>query len=166
MKWRRIFEGIYEVSERGDVRRAKKGRGARVGHILKNRVNNRGYAYVDLHFEGSPHRFLVHRLVAGVFLDYVAPFREVNHKDGNPLNNHYTNLEYVTHKENASHAYDMGFLAVGTRHPSAKLTENKVRYTRLLYSEGVSQSTLSKIFDVNQSQISRAINGITWRHVE
>lgn len=54
---------------------------------------------------------LVHRIVAQVWLDTPEGWEDtkswvVNHKDGNKKNNHYTNLEWVSHKENCRHYFD------------------------------------------------------------
>ncbi len=56
----------------------------------------RGYAYVRT----VKKKYIVHRLVANLFINN--PFKKpcVNHKDFNRLNNNYTNLEWVTFKEN------------------------------------------------------------------
>ena len=77
--------------------------------------------------------FKVHRLVAENFIKY--PFGDtknltVNHKDGNTLNNHYTNLAWNTLKENIRHAFKNGLSTAaarsGTNQYKAKLTENDV----------------------------------------
>ncbi|CAE7357913.1 unnamed protein product [Symbiodinium natans] len=48
---------------------------------------------------------LIHRIVAASFLEEPDSSLEVNHKDGDPGNNHVENLEYVTHSENMRHSY-------------------------------------------------------------
>jgi hypothetical protein len=52
-------------------------------------------------------RHSVHRLVAEAFLG-AAPegCTQVNHKDGDPGNNHVTNLEWTTRSENIRHSYE------------------------------------------------------------
>lgn len=56
----------------------------------------------------------IHRLVALHFIENDDPNKTiVNHKDSNRLNNHYTNLEWVTYKENADHAVKQGNYAKG-----------------------------------------------------
>lgn len=81
----------------------------RTGRVLKTDLNNCGYRRVTLWSDHQTReRVAVHRLVA---LHYVEnPFAKdmVNHIDGNKLNNHYTNLEWVTCSENTIHAFKTG----------------------------------------------------------
>jgi hypothetical protein len=55
----------------------------------------------------------IHRLVLSAFEPCPDPSLEVNHKDGNKLNNAITNLEWVTRTENLRHARQV--LGVGWR---------------------------------------------------
>ena len=50
----------------------------------------------------------VHRLVAQAFIENNKGLLEVNHKDGNHDNNAVSNLEWITHKANVQHSYDIG----------------------------------------------------------
>jgi hypothetical protein len=56
----------------------------------------------------------VHRLVAKEFIPNDDPKKEINHKDGNPKNNHVSNLEWVTHSENLIHAHANGLVKMPT----------------------------------------------------
>lgn len=64
-----------------------------------------GYASVVLSNKGYKRRFLVHRLVAELFIPNVENKPCVNHKDGNKTNNDVSNLEWVTYSENAIHSH-------------------------------------------------------------
>lgn len=94
------FEGVYEVSNCGDIRRlavqGKKGTGnyLRAEHLVKSRENNKGYPMVDLWMNGKRKQKLVHRLVAEAFIPNPQNLPEVNHKDENPANCNADNLEW------------------------------------------------------------------------
>lgn len=115
--WKTIsdFEG-YEVSSIGNVRGIER----KVKHstweitvmpkLLKTRVNNRGYKDVRLSKDGKTFTKLVHILTAEAFVPNVEVKPNVNHMDGNKLNNHFKNLSWVTHSENIQHAYDTGLI--------------------------------------------------------
>ena len=64
---------------------------------------------------------MIHRLVAQAFLPNEK--EQVNHKDGNKLNNHVDNLQWVTQSENMKHAYDTGLLV-----PYDRSGENNPNY--------------------------------------
>lgn len=68
--------------------------------ILAEVVMPKKYHRVVLSKNNKSYNFLIHRLVASAFVDNPYQKPHVNHKDGNPENNHYKNLEWVTPKEN------------------------------------------------------------------
>lgn len=72
------------------------------GKYLKGTYNEDGYHRAELRtLDGKRKPHYLHRLVAGVFVSKRGPLCiEVNHKDGNRANNHWSNLEYLTHLEN------------------------------------------------------------------
>lgn len=91
----------YLVSASGDVYSYKR----KVVRKLTPRVNIWGYVTVALRRpDKTKLTAFVHRLVAYAWLGECPPNKEeINHKDGNKLNNHYSNLEWVTKKENQQH---------------------------------------------------------------
>jgi hypothetical protein len=102
--WKEIkdFEGIYEVSSKGNVKRIK------TQLILKPRRHTGGYYTVCLWKNGKDKYFFIHRLVASMFIENKDNKREVNHKDGIKTNNTVENLEWVTPRENQKHASKIG----------------------------------------------------------
>jgi hypothetical protein len=92
------YENFYQVSEEGYVfskRYQKK---------LKTFTTKAGYDYVDLYDGETKQRFAVHRLVASHFINEPENDLDVNHKDKNRQNNHVSNLEWLTRRENILHS--------------------------------------------------------------
>lgn len=118
--------------------------------------NGRGYLRVMC--AGRLH--CVHRLVAVAFLGPVPAGKEVNHKDGDKLNNRPENLEYVTRSENMRHAHENGLASNprGEQHRLVKLSDKQVEDLRTEYwslavdgrlPDGVAQRLASK-YGVNR----------------
>lgn len=115
--WKIIAEfPKYEVSDYGEVRNIKR------GNILKQRNDLRGYLSLQFKIGKITFNRSVHRLVAKAFIINTYNYPQVNHKDGNKLNNCKTNLEWVTESENMQHAHDTGLIKMptGADHWTAK----------------------------------------------
>lgn len=102
-----------EVNEHGQLRALVKGK----WKVLKARNNGRGYWNVNRNNK----TFYVHRLVAEAFLGGPQPDLEVNHKDGNKSNNHWSNLEWVTQESNRAHAVRTGLMPKTFTNEEAKV---------------------------------------------
>lgn len=90
------YEGHYEISTFGRVRRLSRARGTSAGRILAERPAARGrYLRVGLSVNGEVKDFLVHRLVALTFLGPAPPDTEVDHIDGNTWNNRLDNIRWL-----------------------------------------------------------------------
>lgn len=92
------YEGLYEVSDHGRVRSLD--RGSRKGRVLSLRVTGSGHKTVALYLLGKPTGKNVHRLVLIAFVGPCPQGMEACHNDGNPANNHLSNLRWDTHKSN------------------------------------------------------------------
>lgn len=99
----------YMVSNFGRVISLK------VGRELSWQVTPNGYAVVGLYKNNHRSRALVHRLVAKAFIDNPENLPEVNHKDGNKLNNIVSNLEWVSREQNIQHAVKQGLFDTEAR---------------------------------------------------
>lgn len=97
-KWKDVngYEGLYQVSNNGRVKRIKSGR------ILSHNICA-GYSRVILSKNNKQSAFLVHRLVAIAFIPNEYDFPCINHKDENKQNNNMNNLEWCTHKYNSNY---------------------------------------------------------------
>lgn len=102
--WKLVKEAPrYSVSNLGRVRSVV------TGTILTPRIGGSGYYNIYLRVKGRrPINRRVHRLVADAFLAPDPSRDEVNHIDGDKLNNAASNLEWVTRSENIRHALALG----------------------------------------------------------
>ena len=123
--WKEIlgFEGLYEVSNTGLVKRLQKtiyqinnGTMCKVFYkekIRKQVIDQYGYLTVGLHKNKSVKNCLVHRLVALAFLPNPENKPTVNHKNGIKTDNRVENLEWNTHSENVQHSHKTGLKIQG-----------------------------------------------------
>lgn len=124
LEWKYIngIQGVkddrYLISNNGDVVSVKSGK------WMTPQPSNRGYLLINI---GKP--CTIHRLVAIFFVPGRSATRcQVNHKDGNKLNNNSENLEWVTPSENIRHAYGTGLMKAvsGELNPHATITADEV----------------------------------------
>ena len=162
--WRDIpgHDGSHQVSNLGRVRNPS--------IIRKQQISTTGYWTVNLPVAGKCTIRKVHRLEAIAFLPNPEHKRCVNHKDGNRLNNHITNLEWATHKENAQHAFKYlpRIILKGQECPKAKLSEADVMNILSLHAKGFSQRGIVKaVTNVNISRrnVRSIIDGTSWKHL-
>lgn len=101
-----LFDGKYGASSDGEII-------SYVGMTKKlvGKIGKSGYRMVVLIINGKKQYHNVHRIIAKAFIPNPKGLREVNHKDGNKLNNAVSNLEWVTTRENQIHARDYGLEA-------------------------------------------------------
>lgn len=154
------FEGRYTISNFGIVRSLL------TGKEMKPYITNRGYARVNLRYAKSRDfkSLLVHRLVAMNFLPNPNNYKEVNHKDCNPLNNRLDNLEWCDRFYNVKYAFEKGRASnKGVRNPNSKLNEDDVKAIRALVETGRFFNTqIAKMFKVSSTTIDMIVSNKTW----
>lgn len=136
-RWKKIPEyPNYSVSDGGLVRNDKTGR------ILKIADTWSGYARVGLCKESKQKWFFVHNLVAKAFIPNTDPEADqVNHKDGNGLNNKVENLEWVTKAYNAAYSHTKKLLVYKDQKAVGRMTRSAA-----MQLIGCCETTLNKMY--------------------
>ena len=143
--WKEISwtKGIYSANEDGQIKSNDRigADGRRLkGKILKPWLGNHGYLTVCLRVGNKNYRKLVHRLIAETFLGKGKKGQEIDHKDGNKLNNSADNLDWVTRKENLKRAKEIGLINVSEKQKNVR--EKIAAISREFHKKSISQYTL------------------------
>ena len=152
------FPGCYQISNLGNVKLLRRGR-----RIVKGYVGGDGYLYIGGHYKGHIRNLKIHRLVALAFKKNPNNYPDINHKDGNKLNNCSNNLEWCTKSQNMKHAVRTNLLTnctqKGENHNTSKHPFKKVLEIREKYSTGkYSMRQLAKEFKTSSGYISDVVN--------
>lgn len=137
--------------------------------LLTTFLNHAGYVSVSLqsaeYWElGIRIQRKVHRLSMIAF-NPVPGYQnlEVNHKDGNKLNNHISNLEWVTPKENTQHAIEHGLRRTYTR---SVINDQEAYFIKNALKYGMSfEEILQHVPKANINIIKEIKNARTWKHI-
>lgn len=154
------WEDLYQVTQDGKVFSLKTNKFLSITYTP--------YGSVTLARDGSKTLGRVHKLVAEAFCVKTLGCSVVNHKDGNKRNNHHTNLEWVTHKQNSQHAATMGLYPnlEGAANPAAKLTDSQIRdiYHRVVHLKE-KQKDVASLYGIRQGYVSRIATGKIWNSI-
>lgn len=113
-----------------------------------------GYLHVHLRKDGKGLLKLVHRLIAKTFLN--CNTEEVNHKDGNKINNYLENLELSSRSHNIKHAFRLGFKThKGENHPRYFIDKALQDKVCIMLKEGISQQKIANTLGINQTSVSK-----------
>ncbi len=165
--WKDIigYEGLYQVSNLGNIKSFYKAKKS----IKKPTLSNKGYLRVGLSKNKKSKTFKIHRLVAKTFLSNPNNYLEVNHKDGNKLNNCVDNLEWCSRSYNINHAWRNKL----TKGRSKKLLQYDLNNN--LIREFISAREASRTLHINVGDISSCCNhshkhktagGYIWRYAD
>jgi hypothetical protein len=166
--WKNIigYDGVYQINKNGDVKSLKRntpGLFTSIDKIIKKSINLKGYYTYKLSKKGKVKNFLLHRLVAIHFIENPDNEKCVNHKDGNPLNNDISNLEWCSYSYNSLH----GYRSNGRKNQNRKLSENQVLEIKsklLNYYYGLGRQ-LSNEYNVSVYIISLIKNNKTYNFI-
>lgn len=163
--WKAIADyPAYEISNRGDVRRAlpPRLRGANtVGKVLKWNVSKTGHSLVHLSTENGRKALSVHRAVLEAFVGPAPSAKHVAaHNDGNPLNNSVENLRWATMRENHADKAAHGTLLQGESHPRRKLSAQQVNEIRSCQD---TQKVIAARYGIAQGTVHKIKSGQRWK---
>ena len=136
------------------------------GRLVKGSESKGGYRHFVI--DGGDISF--HRIVASLFVPNPDNKPQVNHIDGNPRNNHASNLEWVTNQENIQHAFRTGLHKgnKGERNPRCKINEEIVKYIREHYkshSREFGAKPLGERFGLTMHTVLEISHGRIWKHI-
>lgn len=144
----KFFEN-YLIDENGMIYNKR-----RLNKPINQFVDNVGYKQCILFLNGKKFYKRVHRLVAETYISNPEKLPQVNHKDGNKLNNNVSNLEWVSNSQNTKHGYNNN------------LYLNKYRVSVNVYNKSgefleqfKSIRELSDKLKLNRKTVSRIIKG-------
>lgn len=159
----------YSVNKNGEIFNDE------TNYKLNGWIDVYGYRVISMNIspKGEVYRFvkkLVHRLVAQAFIPNPENKPQVNHIDGNKLNNNVSNLEWVTNKENYIHARSHGLIKTGDKLKYASVDNETVhKICKLLEQNYSNIDILVKLglpTDIHgQGLITRIRTGRSWKDI-
>lgn len=129
------------------------------------RITKQGGGYGKVYLGRRKNKW-VHRLVLEAFVGMRPDGMECCHNDGDPTNNHVSNLRWGTPKENNGDKVMHGTHIFGENQNGAKLTEWQVRNLRAWYAAGgLTFKQLADQFGVSETAARLIVRQQRWRHV-
>ena len=171
VEWRKItcynVKDNYQINEYGVIYNEKTKR------FLRGRIDQHGYYQVKLSTKaGKIKSFLTHRLVAMTFLEYdennvyngrYGVGMTVDHIDGNKLNNHYSNLRWISFFDNVNGARDLGYNNPDAHY--ARITEDTAKEVIECIQNLYNTKEIMEITGESKNVIMRISQGQRWKHL-
>lgn len=158
--WKEIINHPnYEINELGEIRNKTK------GNLLTPFKTTNGYFRIRISNKST---YQLHYLIALHFIDNPNNYTEINHINGNKLDNFIENLEWSNRSLNMIHAYKKGLAKnslidkKGENNYKAKLKNEDVSKIKQLLSQNVKQIEIAKMFNVSKMTISNIKNNKSW----
>jgi len=162
--WKDIagYEGLYQVSNLGRIKSLPRNGTINLERFIKPRVDS-GYERVWLSKNNKTKPLKISRLVAMAFISNTYNKPEVNHIDGNKLNNCVVNLEWVTKSENIKHAFYSGLAKPTKEQKHAKANFVIATQVRMLCKQGIKQIEIARIFGLSRTIVSNIKLNKSWK---
>jgi len=148
MIWKDVvgYEGLYEVSDLGNVRSLNYNKTGRIQELAYY-INKSGYIVATLHNKGKQKGEYVHRLVLKAF-EGVQDDLECCHNDGDPSNNNISNLRWDTHRNN-----NLDKRNHGTHNNHWIINKSIIAVVKLLTRSGHKQNDVSGRFGISKTHV-------------
>lgn len=125
------------------------------GKEVSGWVDNVGYIQICLHNCNKKKYKRLHRLVAETFIPNPDNLPQVNHIDGNKLNNCVDNLEWISNRNNTQHGYDSKLYKSTYRCP-IEVYDTNGNFIR----EFPSIRNLSEVLGLNRKTVTSILKGV------
>jgi len=150
----------YIITKNGNVTNTNS------NHTLKKQINNCGYYRVELSRAGKQKKHFIHRLVAAAYIPNKDNLPQVNHINGDKLDNRVENLEWCTASQNHKHSYKYLNRATtklfNTDNGSTKIKKEDIPHL-IERKRTMTYRTLAKELGVHPKYLSPLLRGITPR---
>jgi hypothetical protein len=159
-EWKPVpeFKGLYEVSNHGRIRTIK------TGKIKKPTIDKKDGRPAVLLWEKNKYKLRrVGRIVLRAFCGEPISGHECCHNDGDPTNNHLSNLRWDTASANQKDRVKHGTSNRGEQCGTAKLTEAQAR---AIIADRRLHRIIAEEYGVQQSMVSRIKSGKRWGHLQ
>ena len=129
------------------------------GKPMKGHIDRCGYQEVLFSENGKTNQYRTHRLIAETFIPNPNNLRDVNHKDGNKLNNNVSNLEWCSHKDNVAHSFKNGLQTKATNQYGTYtvLQDDDLQTILSLHSEGLLDREIAERIGCSRELVGRKI---------
>jgi hypothetical protein len=166
------YEGLYAITSSGRVwgyAREIVGCGNRKKWLRpgawqapqKSGRGGKGYLQIGLSKDRMRKRFCIHKLIATAFIPNPRGLTEINHIDGDKLNNAIYNLEWCTHAENVEHAHRTGLRNGSSKYRGVSWNRHKNKWVAFTSERSV--YTYVGQFDT-EIEAARAYNSYVEKH--
>ena len=151
-----IYPGIDEQNNKFEISSIGRLRNKLTNKIYKPTVLTSGYYSVKISLGSRKIKkhIIIHKAVAYTFIPNPNNYPEINHIDGNKLNNNINNLEWCSSHHNQQHKYDIGLYDV-----------SKIQGHYIKGSKEFGERALSRKFNVARPTIRSIINMESWTHI-
>ena len=163
-----VDKGVFKVYKNGKIYKCKKSYKGWNGEykdckprLMKAKTS--GYIQIVFRYKGKNIHILAHRAIWIYFNGEIPEDLEINHKNGVKDDNRLSKLELTTASKNILHAHKIGLMKqLGENNSSHKLTEKKVLKVKRLLKQGLMQTEIAKILNVNKDNVSNIKYKKSW----